>query len=197
MRIWTDEKIEADLRAIADGIGSFPTNSELLNLGRGDLSNAINKSGGLIAWAIRLGMQRKWSDSDFGWEGEGAVTDMFIVNGHRATRTTVKAPFDILVDDVLRVDVKTAKLATYGKSSGWYYRLGKIPQADLVLLYQADTGEFYGLPWHVCPTGNVTINNGASKYAAYKNNWPLIRSMIGIRMAERMRIVGESVEEVA
>jgi hypothetical protein len=195
---WTEEKIERDLREAAKEIGHFPSVAELNATNRNGLSCAIGRNGGFIVWARRLGMDRGFSDSDFGWAGEVKVANIFTDEGHDCVRSSaVKAPFDLVVDGVLRVDVKTANFASYGYSTGWFYRIGKIPQADLILLYQADTGDFYGLPWHACPTSNVTISRGGGKYADYINNWPLIRSMIGMRMAERAQHGSMAVAEVA
>ncbi len=188
---WNDEKIEQALREMSADIGHFPSCLEMRDRSRNDLACAVSKSGGFMMWAERLGISRQDSDSDFGWRGEVCVCGLFRNRRHSAERTAqVKAPFDLLVDDVLRVDVKNAVYAEYRKldakvSTGWFYRLGKIPQADLIFLYQYDTGEFYGLPWFVCPSGNITISKAGGKYAQYKCNWPLIEDMIRVRKAER------------
>lgn len=183
---WDDNRISAEIHAVAATHGYFPSNSELMEMGRGDLASAINRSIGFMAWSERLNIPRRSSDSDFGWDGEKAVVKLFNLQGLPAIRSDrVKAPFDVLVGGVLRVDVKNAVYAEYGPCRGWFYRIGKIPQADIVILHQADTGDFYGLPWHLCPTSNVTISRDGGKYAAYFNNWELIRLMLEIRRNER------------
>jgi len=88
----------------------------------------------------------------------------------------------------LRVDVKAARHASYGADSGWFYRLGKVPQADLILLWQLDTGDFYALPWFVCPRTNITISTDGGKYAPYLNNLQIIREMLAAREAEKNRL---------
>jgi hypothetical protein len=96
--------------------------------------------------------------------------------------------------------VKSARAASYGQHahySAYYYRIGKHPQADLMALYQIDTGHFYGIPWWEVPTGNITIAaSGAGKYERFRDNWPLVRQMIGVRMVERVTHGGR-VAEVA
>jgi len=184
-RNWCDAKVEEELRTVAAQLGSFPTASELRSMGRNDLTCAVTKFGGLIYWAERLGMQRKHSDSDTGWNGEKAFQAMVESQGMACERSTaVKAPYDLLIESVVRIDVKTASFASYGQSTGWFYRLGKAVQADLVVFYQPDTGDFYAVPWHQCPTGNVTLSRGGGKYASYLNNWALIRQLVASRKAE-------------
>lgn len=181
--------IEAAIREAAATTGIFPSAQQLRRIGRNDLANSISRRGGFIHWSERLGIARADSDSDFGWSGEIAFQKLLESRGYQVVRSSaVKAPFDLLVDDVLRVDVKTANKATYGTGSGWYYRIGKIVQADLVVLYQFDTGEFYGLPWHSCNATNITVSAGGGKYAAYRNNWDLILKMIEMRKQERLAL---------
>jgi hypothetical protein len=195
-RKWTDEKIEAELRRVTGAIGSFPTANELRGIGMNDLCCAATKTGGLVAWAARLGLSRKFSDSDFGWMGEETFCELARKEGIPASRTgRVKSAYDVLLDDTLRVDVKTANIATYGASNGWFYRIGKDPQADVVALLQIDTRTFYGLPWWACPITNVTISPNSAKYAPYRDNWPAIRRMIALRKLERA--IGGPVAEVA
>jgi hypothetical protein len=184
-RVWTDNLIETDLRAIVEQTGSFPAASTLRKMGRNDLCCAMTRHGGVIVWASRLGMKRGYSDSDFGWQGESAAQLLFQSQGITCEKLDgVKSPYDLLADHALRVDVKTAKFAEYGACRGWFYRIGKHIQADLIFLYQMDTNDFYGLPWWACPSTNITVARDGGKYAAYRNCWDLIRRLINSRKAE-------------
>lgn len=195
---WTDELVESEIRELSKQTGMFPTNTELVQLGRGDLSNQICKRGGYRAWSEKLGITRAPSDSDFGWHGESAFASLCARQNLSAVRSDrVKAPWDMIVEGSLRVDVKNATYAEYGACRGWFYRMGKAIQADIAILHQDDTGNFYAVPWWLCPTSNITISRGGGKYAEYFNNWSLIRQMLGMRMAERARFSPEAVAEVA
>lgn len=191
-RKWTDESIATACKEFSAGKEHFPTNSELRDAGRLDLSNAIARNGGFCSWAKRLGLPRIESDSDTGWAGEEAFKDLAIIGGFAAERMTrVKHPFDIMLGGVLRVDVKSANFATYGKKGGcrgWFYRIGKAPQADVVVLYQLDTKDFYALPWSMVPQTNITISQTGGKYAGYFNNWHLLRDMLATRQDEQKRL---------
>ena len=100
----------------------------------------------------------------------------------------MKAPFDLLIDDVLRVDVKAARLCCYEHCRGWFYRIGKHVQSDLILLWQLDTVNFYVIPWFECPRTNVTISEGGGKYARFQNNTEIIRCMLSLRKQERQHL---------
>jgi hypothetical protein len=185
---WDDETIADAIRGIAGKTGYFPSCGALRDMGRNDLACAISKSGGFTQWALRLGVPRKQSDSDFGWDGEMRVQGMFLSRLFACVRSSgVRAPYDLLVNGILRVDVKTANYAEYPPCRGWFYRVGKIPSSDIVFLYQMDTGDFYALPWWECPTTNVTIARNGGKYVNRKNNWPLLSEMVAARTVERDR----------
>lgn len=54
---WTEEKVEAELKAIIDTDGKFPIQSRLKELDRWDLLRAINKFGGFVKWHQRMGFE--------------------------------------------------------------------------------------------------------------------------------------------
>jgi hypothetical protein len=184
-KLWTPDRIESELRGVVVALGSFPTTAELRGAGRNDLACAVAKSGGMIEWASRLGLDRKPSDSDFGWEGEKAFVELCTAQGLTAVRSEgVKAPWDITIDGALRIDVKAARWHLYRQTGGWHFRIGKRPQADVVVLYQADRGDFYGVPWWACPATNITLMESGGKYLPFKNNWDRIKGMLETRQAE-------------
>lgn len=183
---WTDAKLEKVIRGIARDLGHFPSTSELYAMGRSDVANRISKSGGFRHWSAVIGIPRVMSDSDKGWAGETAASKRLEELGFAVTaREGVKCPYDLLVDDILRVDVKTASYCEYGRSTGWFYRIGKQPQSDMILLWQLDTQDFYAIPWYLCPFTNVTLSKNGGKYVAYRNNADVIKSMVSMREHER------------
>jgi hypothetical protein len=186
---WDDARVEQELRAFTAAVGHFPTSGDLRAAGRNDLMCATTKRGGLLAWSKRLGLDRRRSTCDFAWEGEEAFAAACIARGIEAVRLTaenVKAPYDLLLDGVLRADVKSARLARHdGERTAWHYRVAKHVPADVLALWQAETGDVVLLPWWVGPVTNISIIPGAGKYAAYLNAWPLLRRMIDLRKSER------------
>lgn len=130
-------------------------------------------------WSSKLGISRRISDSDTGWKGEKNILDLLRNKGFHAERTSSKsAPFDILVDGIVRLDIKSANYAEYGNCRGWFYRLGKTPQSDLIVLHQLDTLDNYVLPWNHCPTSNMTISRDGGKYSQYINRWDILSEYV-------------------
>lgn len=195
---WTDESLEAELRRLIEKVGHFPSSSEMRANGRNDIACAVSRHGGFLAWCKKLGGVRLASDSDFGWEGEIKAANMFEAHGFSAARSTApKSPHDLLVDEVLRVDVKSANYAEYGLSRGWFFRVGKLPQADLIFFLQVDTGNFHAVPWYASPQTNATFSKSPHRtMGRYFNNWGIIRQMINLRTTERA-ILCQKVLEVA
>lgn len=182
---WTDSMVHSELIPICAATGMFPSNSELVRLGRGDLANQICKRGGFVAWSAKLGYERNGSDSDFGWSGERRCMELLQINGFVVEKADrLRAPFDILINGCIRVDVKTANYAEYGVCRGWFYRIGKHAQSDFVLLLQLDTDTLYCLPWQVCPTTNITISREGGIYVKFKNNFDLLRETTKARIRE-------------
>jgi len=188
-RHWTDEAVEAELRQLCQALGHFPSNSELRSMGRNDLAVQVSRRRGFVYWSVRVGTPRRESDSDTGWRGEDEAARSLQERGFTVTRRAgVTWPFDLLLEGVLRVDVKATRLHRYGHSLGWFYHIGKQPQSDLILLWQLDTGDFYAIPWYLCPRTNVTISQNGGKYAPFRNNILVIREMIAVRKEEERRM---------
>jgi hypothetical protein len=184
-RRWTDQLFQDELREVVHVLGHFPSNRDLIALGRHDLANQVQRRGGFLTCSEQMGFPRQRSDSDTGWDGEDRAADRLRELGFDVVvRSGVKCPYDLLVAGVLRVDVKAARLHRYGHTEGWFYRLGKYSQADIILLWQLDSGHFYAVPWFVCPSTNITISKAGGKYQPFFNNVDLIRRMIERRSDE-------------
>ena len=183
---WTEQKIAAELSAVIAVDGMMPSNNRLKQLGRSDLANQVSRRGGFLDWAKRLGAQRGQSDSDTGWDGEIALAGKLTIRGYTVERMqAVKAPYDLKVNGALRIDVKSANYAEYGACKGWFYRVGKEAQADVLALYQLDTGVVYFLPWNICPVSNVTISRSGGKWSDFKDRYDLIGQLSKQRESER------------
>jgi len=167
--------VTAQLRPIVAELGRMPTNSELCLRGRGDLANQIVKRGGYKTIADRLGVTQVTSDSSFGWEGELTAMGILQEAGFEVERSAqVRWTYDLLVDGCVRVDVKTAIYAEYGPCKGWFFRIGKRPQSDVIMLLQKDTGFSYYLHWMDCPFSNITISRNGGKYNRFLNAYSVI-----------------------
>lgn len=183
---WTDDMIASRIIKHVGGTGKFPTNTELQKTGQNDLACQISKKGGYVYWANRLGMNRGVYDSDVGWEGEKKAQTLFEARGFTVVRSErIQWPFDLLVNNCLRVDVKTASYAAYGASTGWFFRIGKSPQADLIALYRSDKDDMYLIPWYHVPKTNITISPTGMKYSRFLNAYEIVERMVRVRSEER------------
>ena len=186
---WDDAKVADELRLVVDTLGHFPSSTELREMGRNDLACQISRRGGFVHWSERLGVSRQHSDSDTGWIGEAMAAVYLREAGFAVSwRSTVKWPFDLLVDDVLRLDVKAARRKQYDLADGWFFRIGKVPQADLIFLWRLDVQDFFAIPWFACPNTSITISQSGGKYRRFHRNVGLIREMRDLRLNERHRV---------
>jgi len=169
-------------------LGRMPSRSEMDSAtGSSALSNRVSKNGGFSHWAKRLGLPLKQSDSKTGWDGEVSACKILQTKGFTTERSgPVKWPFDIIADGVVRVDVKSARYAEYGPCKGWFYRIGKAPQADVIMLLQLDTQDCYLLPWNTVPRTNITIARDGGKYRRFLNRFDLLHKLVDLRKSESL-----------
>lgn len=183
---WSAEKIEKDLKEIYDRYGKFPSSPFLQKMGRNDLSCKIVKTGGFEFWASKLGLKREHSDSDTGWDGEKSLIRILIEKGFSCKAADhLRCPYDLRVNSLLRIDVKSTNYAEYGVCKGWFYRIGKDAQSDVIALHELDTKDTYFIPWNICPKTNVTISRGGGKYAEFKNRFDLLEKLVKLKEEEQ------------
>jgi hypothetical protein len=184
-KTWTEQMISVALSEIIASIGRMPTNSELREMNRTDLASQISRRGGFSGWAARLGATLSQGDSQTGWDGEIALANKLEARGFEVERLApVKSPYDLRLNKCLRLDVKSANFAEYGACRGWFYRIGKEAQADVLALFQLDTEACYFIPWSICPATNVTISRGGGKWEYFKDRYDILESIIKHREIE-------------
>jgi hypothetical protein len=178
-KTWTEELMKAEIRDVVETCGHFPSDSYLRSIGKGDLASQIQRKGGHVQIAAEMGLFRKESDSDVGWKGEVRLSKRLEAKGYEvAGNLGVKSPFDFIVNDVARVDVKSANYAEYGPCKGWFYRIGKYVQSDIVILHQLDTEDDYVFFWNEVTASNITISRSGGKYASFRNAYHKIDNLI-------------------
>lgn len=164
---WTEAKVREEATEIAQQLGHFPSSTYLKEIGRNDLSCQIVRKGGFMKLAAELGFAREHSDSDTGWMGELEVIGTLKLRGFEVERADdLRSPYDMIADGCVRIDVKSASYAEYGPCRGWFYRIGKHVQADIVILHQLDEQQDYVFHWWEVTASNMTIARGGGKYCA-------------------------------
>lgn len=118
---WSESLIETRLLVHVDDLGRMPSCRELAER-EGDhrLATAIVRYGGYVAWAKRLGVRLKESETRTGRIWEDHEERFFLEAGFKVIRQRHRTPYDLLVND-LRVDVKSATWSDYEVVSGFVF----------------------------------------------------------------------------
>lgn len=186
---WTDEAMQDEIYSVMEALNlnRMPTRVEIVAISGNGLACAISKDKrGYYGWAEKLGLKTKESETTLGKRYEG------FAEGHISSQyqeLVVKQmpqnyPFDILVEDTLKIDVKVGKRHAHFGTPSYTFRTGKkYASCDLYLCYGlGDDGkiaDIYLIPSNaaITTTINVTIG-GNSKYDKYKNKWQLIGRLL-------------------
>ena len=180
-RKWTDENTESAIMRVVEhlGISTFPTHSEINNFyGNSSLTNHMSKIGGTRKWAEKLGLPIKRCESEFGNDYElFAIKEIQNHVGLIAKQTKPRYPYDLLVDESIKVDVKVSY--PFQNNCGAYANTfnleKKDPTCDIFILYCLDLeGEIRKtliIPSCVV-AGKTQIGSGNdSKWVLYKDKW--------------------------
>lgn len=176
---WNEELISARITDIANKFAPvrMPSNREVVEMtGNYALANAIQKNGGYEFWANKLGLEQKHSETKVGVEYERRVADALREHGHNVLGTTVKHPYDLLVDNCVKVDVKVASTSLVRGSKVHAYRIAKRQHTcDFYICCELDTGGTYVIPANMV-AGQVQIEMGtdSQKFGHYKDAFYLI-----------------------
>lgn len=184
---WDDEKIKEALIQVKNAyeLDRMPSRRECLNYyGDGSLANAISKrDGGWYALARELNLPIKESETYFGKKQESIVCEMLIAKGFEAERMPQNFPYDILVDNCVKVDVKASHL--YRGRMGNYYTFNlekKYATCDIYVLLTLDddnniTDCFVIPSVIVIKHTQISIGEYTSKYHKFKDKLDYISKM--------------------
>lgn len=180
---WTNELIESELNKCMKAlqINRMPTAPELKSLGRNDLHCKISRTKKYKGWAEHLGLSLKTSETQKGNGYESLVKKKIeLLSNHlRVTRMSTKHPYDLLINDCVKVDVKVAaphmlrglsRVHTFGLNK-------KYATCDIYVCVALDENEAIERTF-IIPASHlqiVTLCVGKeSKYNKYVNNWGFI-----------------------
>lgn len=182
---WDDDLIELKLIEVVNNnkLNHFPTHSEMISyFGNKALAIKISKHGGTVYWAEKLGLPLKSSETTFGDKYESiAVSDIYAHTGLVSILMSERYPYDLLVDNSVKVDVKAAFAFTNNCNSRAHsFNLEKRePTCDIYVLYCLTDEETYDKVL-IIPScrvvGQTQIGVGKnSKWDAYINQWEYIK----------------------
>lgn len=176
---WNANLIEKGIKDVVEKakINYFPTHSVIKEItGSYALSNAIRRHGGTRYWAEKLGFEIKPSESKFGEEYELECMKVLKHFGYRCEKTPVRYPYDLLVENNIKVDVKCSN-PYHGKTGDFYtFNLEKSkPTCDIFVCYCLEDDvitRVYIIPASAL-SGNTQLSIGkyTSKYDPYIDKW--------------------------
>ncbi|GIN93357.1 hypothetical protein J22TS1_44080 [Siminovitchia terrae] len=182
---WPDKRIETEIKKCIEDlqIERMPTASELISIGRNDLHCAISKSiKKYSGWAMDLGLSLKASETNKGNKWEGFVKEKLESKGFLVQRMSANHPYDLLINDCVKVDVKVGKAHThFGARSHTFRTAKKFATCDVYICVALDEvgkiESYFIMPAALIRV--VTLNIGTdSKYNKYKNDWDFIRRFV-------------------
>lgn len=75
---WTKETVTTELKLIISKLGHFPTHKELKGLSKGDLSRAIDRSGGFYKYAKNFGYSLTRKQAGY-WTSEKIIEELKLI----------------------------------------------------------------------------------------------------------------------
>ena len=182
-REWTDEQIISEIKKVMESldIDRMPSRNEMDLVTRSSgLSNKIAKTGGMYAWAERIGLDVKDSETKVATKYEVSARDQIesILN-YTAELTPVIFPYDILVEGLTKIDVKASRGIDSGKAFYFTFNLEyKFPKCDFYILYCVNERctKTLVIPAHIMNGKNQISIGINSIYDKYIDRWDLIEA---------------------
>lgn len=161
-------------------LSRMPSRQEIVNVKHNNiLTSAIAKNGGFKKWAEMLSLEMKNSESKTGWIAEDWAKDYLESLGYKVEKMSTKHPYDLLIDNFIKVDVKCSKPIMVKKNKT-YSRLHSFwinkrhSTCDLYLLYALDEENkierVFVIPGHELMVKTLCIGK-ETKYEKYIDRW--------------------------
>ncbi len=176
---WTDDLIDDGLREISKSYGRMPSAKEMRAHGANDLACAVSRRVGYLKAAHRLGLKIKGSETHRAQAIESLAAAYLAERGYRVDRQTCKAPFDLLVNGEIRVDVKSGK-----RTAGGYVFAGIKNGADCDVFMLCGVDDSNAMIWrYFVPASEARVQTisirPTGKYGRFRENLAPFRSIDG------------------
>ncbi len=183
---WNEEKIINALTVMVKATKqkTMPTHTEINNFyGDYKLTNAIRRHGGTRYYAHLLGLEIKECESQFGEIYEDTfISDLHNKLGLTGVKTIPRYPYDVLVEDAVKIDVKASKPYSHKKYKWYSCNLEKKQQTcDIFVIYCIDNEntKLYIIPAAVLSgKSQFSIGTQTSMYDKYLNRWDIISDYV-------------------
>lgn len=185
---WTDKTIVEALQEVIDNseLDRMPTFREIQNYYNNcKLTNAISKRNGIYYYAELMGVKTGDSETYFGKLQESIAAEELISRGYDVRQMPQNFPYDLLVNDSVKIDVKAARLYRGSAGNFYSYNLERLFCAcDIYVLYvlndDRSTKDVLIIPSKFISTQTqIGIGEQKSKYYKYSKRWDYIESYAG------------------
>lgn len=180
---WTSELIESEIKNVMKSlnINRMPSSHEIKIVTHNQgLINKISKTGGFYKWAQDLHLQIKGSETFTGKKYEKALMKNLEIQGWKVERMAVRYPYDLLVNENIKIDVKASKRYYYdGKNYFYTFNLEKRnPTCDIYICYCINdedlTEKILIIPSLFIHFTQLSIGR-KSKYDKYIDRWDFLK----------------------
>lgn len=184
-KTWTEEQMKNEITKVKEALilDRMPSLSEIESVMKNSsLTNKISRTGGFYHWAEKLGLSVKKSESDFSRNYEIKCKEFIESIGYKAEMTPNRFPYDLLVNNFVKVEVKASRL--YKGKAGNFYSFNleyKQPKSEINVFYceGENATKIYVIPSHAL-TGikQLSVGENSSKYDVYLGRWDILKNYI-------------------
>lgn len=186
---WSEESIREKILEVVDfyHLDRMPSMSETeAYFGNSALTNAVTRrDGGWYKLAEDMNLSVKNCETTFGKTNEQIVSEILISQGFEVRRMPQNFPYDLLVNDCAKIDVKASKLYRGNGGNFYSFNLEKpFCTCDLYVLRMVnDNGsenDTLIIPAsHVATNTQISVGESRSKYRKYSRRWDYIADYCG------------------
>ena len=182
---WTDELIKEKIleAKFALSLERMPSRKECIQYFHNEaLVNAVSRRKSWHRLANELGLSIKDSETYFGKSQEQNAAEMLISKGFSVRKMSQNFPYDLLVDDCVKIDVKASHLY-HGKNGDFYtFHLEKdYATCDVYILFalsESDETSVFVVPSKfVIAQNQISMGVSKSKYHKFKDRWDYISAL--------------------
>lgn len=180
---WSDEDIKNEIYKVMKSlnIDRMPSSVECNRVtGDSRLSSVIGHRGGFNWMAKRMGLSQSKCKTRLGRNTESKIKEILKNKGYEVKQMSVKHPYDLLVNENIKIDVKSSHIYTSDKGwSSYSFNLEKNnPTCDIYIFVCIDDKNCYEriliIPSKFLHQTQFCITSGKSKYDIYKDRWDYI-----------------------
>jgi hypothetical protein len=160
-------------------VNTMPSRNEIIQIiGNDSLHNKIVRTGGYQLWANKLNLELKDSETKTGWNYEKYAIELLENKNYKVQRMTTGYPFDLLINNNIRIDIKSGSAYLLKGSRCHTFGINKrYATCDLYLIFalseQQKLERSFIIPANMLRVVTMSIGE-ISKYNKYINRWDLI-----------------------